>query len=94
MDRRGGYGVMLASAAGFALLTWALAAGAFLDADLAVRDWVDAHRPEPLRLAAKGLYFLGSANLVASVLLVAAALLAVRDRTPRPATPSWCRSRC
>ncbi|GAA4473317.1 phosphatase PAP2 family protein [Phytohabitans houttuyneae] len=83
MDRRGGY-AGLACAAGFVLLTWALAAGALLGLDVAVRDWVDAHRPEPLRLAAKALYFLGSANLIASILLVVAALLAVRDRTPRP----------
>jgi membrane-associated phospholipid phosphatase len=83
MERRGRYGEVVLAAA-FALLTWALAAGAFLDLDVAVRDWVDAHRPEPLRLAAKGLYFLGSANLIASILLVAAALLAVRDRAMRP----------
>jgi membrane-associated phospholipid phosphatase len=83
MVRRGGYGEVV-FAAGFALLTWALAAGALLDLDLAVRDWVDAHRPEPLRLAAKALYFLGSANLIASILLVVAAMLAIRDRTPRP----------
>lgn len=81
--RRGGYGEVV-FAAGFALLAWALAAGALLDLDIAVRDWVDAHRPEPLRLAAKALYFLGSANLIASILFVAALLLAVRDRTPRP----------
>jgi membrane-associated phospholipid phosphatase len=81
--RRGGYGEIVL-AAGFALLTWALTAGALLDLDIAVRDWVDAHRPEPLRLAAKALYFLGSANLIASILLAAALLLAVRDRTPRP----------
>jgi len=83
VERRGGYGELV-FAAGFVLLTWALAAGALLDLDIAVRDWVDAHRPEPLRLAAKGLYFLGSANLIASILLVAAALLAVRDRAVRP----------
>lgn len=83
MDRRGGY-TGLACAAGFVLLTWALAAGVLLDLDVAVRDWVDAHRPEALRLAAKALYFLGSANLIAAILLVAALLFAVRDRTPRP----------
>jgi membrane-associated phospholipid phosphatase len=83
MERRGRYGEVVLAAA-FALLTWALAAGAFLDLDVAVRDWVDAHRPEPLRLAAKALYFLGSANLIASILLVAAVPLAARDRTVRP----------
>lgn len=70
--------------AAFAGLTAALAAGALLGADVAVRDWCDAHRPEPLRLAAKGLNVLGSANLLATVLLVVALVLAVRDRTPRP----------
>jgi membrane-associated phospholipid phosphatase len=70
--------------AAFAGLTGALAAGAFLDADVAVRDWCDAHRPEPLRLAAKGLNVIGSANLLAPVLLVVALVVAVRDRTPRP----------
>jgi membrane-associated phospholipid phosphatase len=70
--------------AAFVGLTGALAAGAFLDADVAVRDWCDAHRPEPLRLAAKGLNVLGSANLLAPVLLVVALLVAVRDHTPRP----------
>ncbi|MFC0528569.1 phosphatase PAP2 family protein [Phytohabitans kaempferiae] len=70
--------------AGFVLLTGALAAGALLDVDVAVRDWVDAHRPHPLWLLAKGLYFLGSANLLAPILLAAAAPLALRDRTPRP----------
>ncbi|MGN9914558.1 phosphatase PAP2 family protein [Phytohabitans sp. LJ34] len=83
MERRGGYGEVVCAAA-FALLTGALAAGALLDLDLAVRNWVDAHRPEPLRLAAKALYFLGSANLIASILLVAAVLLGARDRTVRP----------
>jgi membrane-associated phospholipid phosphatase len=74
----------IALVAGFVLLTAGLAAGALLDVDVAVRDWCDAHRPEPLRLAARTLYFLGSANVIAPVLLVVAALLAVRDRTPQP----------
>lgn len=70
--------------AAFVGLTGALTAGAFLDADVAVRDWCDAHRPEPLRLIAKGLNFLGSANVLAAVLLVVALIVAVRDRTPGP----------
>jgi membrane-associated phospholipid phosphatase len=70
--------------AAFAGLTAALAAGAFLDADVAVRDWCDTHRPEPWRLAAKGLNFLGSANVLAPVLLAVALVVAVRDHTPRP----------
>ncbi|HEV7708520.1 MAG TPA: phosphatase PAP2 family protein [Asanoa sp.] len=74
----------LALVAGFAVLTWALATGAFLDVDLAIRDWSDAHRPEPARLVAKTLYFLGSANLIAAILIVVAGALAARDRTLRP----------
>ena len=74
----------LAGAIGFVLLTALLAAGGLLSLDVAVRDWVDGHRPEVLWVAAKGLYFLGSANLIAPILLVVAAVLAVRDRTPRP----------
>jgi membrane-associated phospholipid phosphatase len=70
--------------AAFAGLTGALAAGAFLDADLAVRDWCDVHRPESLRLAAKGLNVLGSANLLAPALFVVAFVVAMREHTPRP----------
>ncbi|WP_170216066.1 phosphatase PAP2 family protein [Asanoa ferruginea] len=81
---RPGWRTALALVAGFAVLTWALAAGVFLDVDVAVRDWSDAHRPEPARLVAKTLYFLGSANLLAAILIVVAGVLAARDRTLRP----------
>jgi membrane-associated phospholipid phosphatase len=70
--------------AGFVVLTGLLAAGAFLDVDVAVRDWSDAHRPHGGWLVAKALYFLGSANLIASILLVVALWVAVRDRDARP----------
>jgi membrane-associated phospholipid phosphatase len=76
--------VVAALAASFVALTAALAIGAFLDIDIAVRDWCDTHRPEPLRLAAKSVYFLGSANLIAPALLALAIPIAVRDRTPGP----------
>ncbi|MEV0714901.1 phosphatase PAP2 family protein [Asanoa sp. NPDC050611] len=75
----------LAPLVGFALLTGALAAGAFLELDVVVRDWCDAHRPRAGFLVAKALYFLGSANLIAAILLVVAVLLGLRDRTVRPA---------
>lgn len=71
--------------AGFAALTVALAGGSLLDVDLAVRDWCDANRPEPLRLLARGLNFAGSANLLAGILLVLAGVLLVRRRSWRPA---------
>lgn len=85
--RQRGWWVDAALGAGFVLLTAALAAGAFLDLDVAVRDWCDAHRPEALRMVAKGLNFLGSANLIAVILLGLAVVVAVRERTPRPLLP-------
>jgi membrane-associated phospholipid phosphatase len=75
----------VAALAGFALLTWALATGAFLEVDVMVRDWCDQHRPPAGFAVAKALYFLGSANLVAAILLAAAVPLGIRDRTVRPA---------
>jgi membrane-associated phospholipid phosphatase len=69
--------------AGFVGLTAALAAGALLDLDVAVRDWCDAHRPEVLRLPARGLNFVGSANLLFPLSLVLAAVSASRQRSPR-----------
>jgi membrane-associated phospholipid phosphatase len=68
-------------------LTCALAAGAFLDVDLGVRDWCDTHRAEPLRLAARGLNFVGSANLLAPILLGLAGIVGIRRRTARPVLP-------
>lgn len=69
---------------GFGALTVVLASGGLLDVDVAVRDWCDTHRPEWLRLAARGLNFAGSANLLAGLLLVLAAVLGVRPRSGRP----------
>jgi membrane-associated phospholipid phosphatase len=69
--------------AGFVGLTAALAAGALVDLDVAVRDWCDAHRPEVLRLPARGLNFVGSANLLFPLSLALAAVSASRQRSPR-----------
>lgn len=70
--------------AGFVALTVVLATGGLLDLDVAVRNWCDTHRPEWLRLIARGLNFAGSANLLGGVLLVSAAVLGVRRRSIRP----------
>ena len=70
--------------AGLVALTAALAAGHLLGPDLAVRDWVLAHRFGPLWWLARSLNHLGSANLLAAGCLVVAVPAAVRDRTWRP----------
>src|SRR5688572_24422895 len=61
-----------------AALTAALAAGALLDLDIAVRDWVDAHRPQPWYVAARALNYLGQGGALVVVALLAAAWLARR----------------
>jgi membrane-associated phospholipid phosphatase len=69
----------------FAALTLALARGFLLDADLAVRDWVDAHRPAPAFWIATVVNFLGAGGWVLLPLSgLLAAALAWRARSPRP----------
>lgn len=68
---------------GFVGLTAALAVGALLDLDIALRNWCDTHRPAVLRLPARALNFLGSANLLFPLLLALAAVCALRQRSPR-----------
>jgi len=70
--------------AGFVAFTAVLATDHLLDIDLAVRDWADTHRLEPLRLVARVLNFVASANLLAPILFGLAGVLAVRSRTVRP----------
>jgi membrane-associated phospholipid phosphatase len=79
----------LALLAGFALLTVALAAKSpLLGLDLAVRDFVDAHRPTPLYWIARVLNYLGQGGLVLTPLAAIVALvLAVRRRSARPFLP-------
>jgi hypothetical protein len=83
----GGWWPDLALLAGFGALTAALAAGALLDLDLAIRDWCVEHTWEPLRLLARALNQLGSANLLAAVCLVVAVAVGVRARSARPLLP-------
>jgi membrane-associated phospholipid phosphatase len=72
--------------AGLAALTFALARGYLLDLDVAVRDWVDAHRPEPAYWIARALNLLGQGGLVLLPLSSAlAAALIWRTRRLWPA---------
>lgn len=75
-------GVLLAAVAA---LTTALAAGQLLGVDLAVRDWVHAHRPEPARWVAVVLNFLGQGGWVLMpVTFGLGVLVALRTRSVRP----------
>lgn len=74
--------------AALAGLTGALAAGVFLDTDLAVRDWADAHRPTAAYWVARVLNYLGQGGQVLiPVSSVLAIWLARRVRSVRPLLP-------
>jgi membrane-associated phospholipid phosphatase len=74
-------------AVGFAVLTATLAAGGLLGIDLAVRDWVDAHRPYPAYLAARVLVLSGQGWLLELAVVLAAGWLGWRQRSVRPLVP-------
>ncbi|HEX6970218.1 MAG TPA: PA-phosphatase, partial [Micromonosporaceae bacterium] len=66
-------------------LTFALAGGLLLDVDLAVREWVNAHRPPAAHWIAQGLNYLGQGGWVLlPVALGLAAAVARRTRSVRP----------
>jgi membrane-associated phospholipid phosphatase len=66
-------------------LTIALSAGALLGTDLAVRDWVDAHRPAPAYWLARTLNLLGQGGLLLVPVSAGLAIaLAWRTRSVRP----------
>jgi membrane-associated phospholipid phosphatase len=73
--------------AGFVALTLALANGAFLGLDVAVRDWSDAHRPEPAYWVARGLNYLGQGGPLAILALAVALWRVRRSHTIRPLLP-------
>lgn len=52
--------------------------------DVAIRDWVDAHRPAPMFWVARILNFLGQGTPLAVITGLAAAYLAYRKKTIRP----------
>lgn len=70
--------------AGFVALTAALASGAFLDLDYAVRDWWAAHLTRPVELAALGLNRLGQGGALTGLAAALAVLAAWRLGTVRP----------
>ena len=66
-------------------LTAGLAAGQLLDLDLAVRDWVDAHRPEPAYWVARVFNSLGQGGwLLMPVTFGLAVVVGLRTRSVRP----------
>ncbi|MEN3307352.1 MAG: hypothetical protein V7603_3554 [Micromonosporaceae bacterium] len=76
-----------ALAVAVAAVTLALAAGAFLGWDLAVRDWSEAHRPHALAVLATAGNLLGRGGYLAELALVLALLLAWRRHSVRPVLP-------
>jgi membrane-associated phospholipid phosphatase len=70
-----------------AALTAALAAGALLDVDLAVRDWVDAHRPASAYVVARVPNYLGQGFVLIGLSVLAAVRLARREHSVRPLLP-------
>ena len=77
------FDVLLLAAA--AALTLALANGLLLDVDLAVRDWVNDHRPPAAYWVARVVNFLGQGGQVLlPVALLLAAAVARRARSVRP----------
>ena len=77
----------LLNAAGVAAVTAILAAGGLLGLDLAVRDWVDTHRPTPLKLLAETGNYLGQGGYLTMLCAVIALVLAWRRHTVRPVLP-------
>jgi membrane-associated phospholipid phosphatase len=73
--------------AAFVGLTALVAAGVTHGLDLAVRDWVDGHRPTPAYVIARGLNFLGQGSPLAVAAGALAALLAWRRHSVRPVLP-------
>jgi len=87
VPQAGGWWFDAALLTGTAAITAALSAGALLDWDLAIRDWCDTHQATLPHLAARGLNFLGSANLIAAIALVLAVVAGYRLRSVRPLLP-------
>lgn len=69
---------------GLAALTLALANGALLELDLAVRDWVRAHQPTAAHWTALVLNYLGQGGPLTATAALLAGALAHRTRSVRP----------
>jgi membrane-associated phospholipid phosphatase len=74
-------------AAAFAAMTLGLAGGAFLGWDLAVRSFMDEHRPSVLYWLARAGNLLGQGGYLTEICLVIAVLLALRRHSVRPVLP-------
>ncbi|WP_213452337.1 phosphatase PAP2 family protein [Rhizomonospora bruguierae] len=78
-----------AAAAGFIALTLALIwVPSLLRLDLAVRDWVDSHRPPPVKWLVLGMDILGQGGPIMILTLIVGFVLAWRDRSARPIGPA------
>ncbi len=73
--------------AGFVALTAALAGGAFLGVDEAVREWCDAHQPPVAYWIARGFNYLGSGGYLTEIGMVLGLVVAWRMRSWRPLAP-------
>jgi membrane-associated phospholipid phosphatase len=76
-----------ALALGFVACTVLAWRGGLLGADVAVRDWSDAHRPAVLYWAARAGNLLGQGGALVAVSALVAVLLAGRRRSIRPLLP-------
>jgi membrane-associated phospholipid phosphatase len=77
------------AAAAFAALTVALIrVPALLQVDIAVRDWVDSHRPPPVHWLALAMDHVGQGGPIMVITLIVGFVLARRDRSVRPIGPA------
>lgn len=77
--------VIVAAVVAFVALTAALAAGGpFIDLDLAVRAWSEAHRPAAADRVARIVNLLGQGGALLTVAVLTAGVVAWRGRSLRP----------
>jgi membrane-associated phospholipid phosphatase len=72
---------------GFVAVTLAMATGALIGTDVALRDWCDDHRPSAAYWAARVLNLLGQGSWLTGICLVLALLLVWRRHSVRPVLP-------
>jgi membrane-associated phospholipid phosphatase len=72
---------------GFVAVTLAVATGALIGFDVALRDWCDTHRPSAAYWAARAINLLGQGSWLTGICLVLALLLVWRRHSVRPILP-------